>query len=349
MRIKFVSKTAPEDIPALWQPLLDIAELPSDVSVTFDPDDRDYDFLIVYEDLPPLPGEKKINRVEPLACARDNTLLITTEPSSIRIDGPNYLRQFGAIWTSKPPSLTVDLARIDGPPPLRYFFGRNLAGGQHRDLSKPLPEKTQDLSVMCSNKAMGHTLHSKRLEFVKALKAEMGDALALFGRGFDTVDDKADAMTPYRYHIAIENHVQPGHITEKLTDCFLAGCLPFYFGAPDYDRWFPKDAVIPINIFDFDQAVKTIRETIESNAYEARFEAIGRAREIALKEWNTVAASVNVAASRYDENASRGGQLYGRHAFRKAHPFNAAQDAIFRARMQRSAAARPMQQQSGMS
>jgi len=68
---------------------------------TFDPDDREYDFLVVYEDLPPNIGERKIHRSEKLACPKSHSLLIMTEPSSIRIDGLNYLSQFGEIWTSR--------------------------------------------------------------------------------------------------------------------------------------------------------------------------------------------------------------------------------------------------------
>jgi len=41
------------------------------------------------------------------------------------------------------------------------------------------------------------------------------------------MNDKAAALDPYQYHIAIENHVFTHHMTEKLPDAFLGYTLPF--------------------------------------------------------------------------------------------------------------------------
>lgn len=329
IRVKFVSKTSPDQIDALWRPLLpDGTNQIGRCLFTFDPDAKDYDFLAVYEDLPPLPGQKTINRREALACARKNTLLITTEPSSIRIDGPHYLRQFGHVWTNKHPTLVQHPNQIRETPPLRFFYGRNMAGGAHLSLPKDAPVKSKDLSAMSSTKAMAHTVHAKRLEFMLALRARLPE-LDLFGRGIVAVDDKAEAMADYRYHIAVENHVEPGHFTEKLTDCFLAGCLPFYFGDPDHASVFPEQSVVPIDIYDLDGAVKLIRRTISDNAFEARKAAIDEAREITLTQFNTLRAVALKVESLFDPKESLGGMIAGRHAFRRDHPFKATADAIF--------------------
>lgn len=341
MRIKFVSKTPPDDIEKLWAPLLHAANLPASLSVTFDADARDYDFLIVYEDLPPRFGETKIYRSERLACAKANTMLITTEPASIRIDGPAYVQQFGVIWTSKPPQFTPGVRRISSPPPLRFFYGRNLGGGPHRTPGGPFPEKTHDLSAMCSKKAMDHTLHKRRLDFIEAIKTRLGDQLHLFGRGFHPVDDKAEAMDSFRYHIAIENHQQNGHITEKLTDCFLAGCLPFYFGAPNYADYFPERSVIPIDIMDIEGSENTIRNAIKNNAFMKRLDAVKTARNITLQDWNTVWTACESAAQWYNPDDTKGGIIHGRHAFRRVHPFKAIRDALFVTKARHSSAAKP--------
>ena len=125
IRIKFVSKTQPDAIEALWRPLLPPGSDHIGPCVfDFNPDGRDYDFLVAYEDLPPLQGEKKIRRTETLGCAPINSLLLTTEPASIRIDGPHYLRQFGHVWTAKHPSLVKHPNQIRQTPPLRFFYDR---------------------------------------------------------------------------------------------------------------------------------------------------------------------------------------------------------------------------------
>ena len=357
---------------------------------TFDPDDREYDFLVVYEDLPPNIGERKIHRSEKLACPKSHTLLIMTEPSSIRIDGLNYLSQFGEVWTSRafdwetifhldakgcrvnnlpstlPPlhferrQKMIERSR-DGyrPPPLRWFYGRDMEGSNHLTLEQitdKYPLKKSDLSTVTSNKSMKHTVHAQRLKFVTALKKRLGENLSLYGRGFpeDTgiheVRDKREAMRDYRYHIAIENHLQAGHYTEKLTDCFLALSLPFYFGAPDYAKYYPRDAVIPIDIFDLDKSEKIIREAIASNQYEKRLSAIKDAKSIALSASNPLNRARHWAYSLERSSSSEtfprpreNSVIHGRHAFRRAHPIKAAQDAIYRAKMKRHPSSSPLQ------
>ena len=43
---------------------------------------------------------------------------------------------------------------------------------------------------------------------------------------------KIDIMRRYRYCLVFENQRQPGYVTEKLLDCFVAGSVPLYWGAP---------------------------------------------------------------------------------------------------------------------
>lgn len=344
IRIKFVSKTQPDQVEGLWRPLMPTGtDQIGACRFSFDLDDRDYDFLVAYEDLPPLPGSSKVLRREPLACAPINTMLLTTEPASIRIDGPRYLRQFGHVWTHKHPSLVRHPRQIRETPPLRFFYGRNLAGGAHLTIPENPPAKSADLSAMSSTKAMAHTVHARRLAFFTELKAELGETLNLFGRGILPVDDKAEAMATYRYHIAVENHVEPGHFTEKLIDCFVAGCLPFYFGDPDYAKIFPSDALIPIDIFDVPASAQIIRDAIATDQFQSRQSALLEARATTLDRFNTLRAVADKVEKVFDEHANRGGVIHGRHAFRKAHPFKAAQDALFVARSRRKSHAHPLQ------
>lgn len=218
-----------------------------------------------------------------------------------------------------------------------------MAGGAHLDIPETVPEKRKDLSAMSSTKAMAHTVHAQRLAFMLALKERLSDDLHLSGRGIAPVDDKAEAMADYRYHVAVENHVEPAHFTEKLTDCFVAGCLPFYFGDPTYDATFPKDAVIPIDIFDLDGAVSIIRHAIQTDQFAKRQTALAEARKITLEQFNTLRAVAAKVEDLYDPNAARGGALCGRHAFRKAHPLKAISDAFFRAKSRKSPQAASIQ------
>lgn len=206
----------------------------------------------------------------------------------------------------------------------------------------PLP-KTKDLSTVCSTKQMAHTVHAKRYEFVMALRERLPE-LNVYGRGINPIDEKSEAMNDYRYHIAIENHIESGHWTEKLSDSFLAFCLPFYFGDPDYASVFPKNSVIPIDIYNLDEAEGIIREAIAQNAYEKRLSDIIKARQLVLTEHNLmmrVVGLINARETKPTPNVQN--FIYGRHIFRRKFPLKAASDALFRTRMRKHPKASPLQ------
>jgi len=211
------------------------------------------------------------------------------------------------------------------------------------ELSKSLPEKTANLSTVCSTKRMSHTIHAARLDFVMKLRERLR-ALDVYGRGIRPISDKAEAMKAYRYHIAIENHIEPGHWTEKLADCFLAGCLPFYFGDPEYQKVFPRDAVIPIDIFDIDAAENTIRTAIKNDEYSKRQTSLLEARRRVLTQ-QTPLNWVAKFVTEMDLDGSRveKGKIYNRHAFRKKHPLKALSDLNFRTFSQFHPSAKPLQ------
>jgi len=339
IKVKFLAKTSPNQDPALWLSLFsDRIPAIGDCHFSFDIDDQDYDWLVLYQGLPPLKGQKKVNRQEKLSCSRKNTLLITTEPSSIRIDGPHFLGQFGHILTAKNPKLVKHPNQIFQTPPLRWFYGRPLTDGDNHYLdidflkSKKTSTKTHDLSTVCSHKRMQKTAHAQRYDFTMELKKRLGEHLHLFGRGINPISNKAEAMDEFRYHIAIENHIEPHHWTEKIADCFLAYCLPFYYGPPNIGDYFPLEAIIPIDIFDIDGSEKIIRDAIKNKLYEKRLPAIIEARKRVLEDHNLMNVIANIVQT-YDQPSVTSGEIIkGRHIFRKKHPIKATLDAFHRIR-----------------
>lgn len=343
LNVKFLAKTPPDQDTALWLSLFP-GWLPKigDVRFHFDLDYRDYDWLVVYEGLPPLAGERKINRREKLACARENTLLITTEPSSIRIDGPHFLRQFGHVLTAKNPKLVKHPNQIFQTPPLRWFYGRPMSDDDTHYVDvdsfaarSPISKK-HDLSTVCSNKRMSHTVHAQRYDCIMELKRRLGDELHLFGRGINPISNKAEAMDNFKYHIAVENHIEPHHWTEKIADCFLAYCLPFYYGPPNIGDYFPEDAVIPIDIFDIDGAEHTIRIAIKNGEYEKRLPAINQARNRVLNEYNLMNVIARLVTEKHKSHSyPKNAYIEGRHIYRKTHPIKSSLDGIHRIRFKK--------------
>lgn len=287
---------------------------------SFDADDRDYDWLVVYEDLRTANIHGKRGLQEALACPPRHTLLVTSEPSSIKHYGNAYTRQFGCVLTSQEAWALPHPDRIFSQAGLIWIYGV----GAERALSfeemaaHPPTDKTRDVSMVFSPKRQRHTLHHRRFSFMRSLMQTMPE-LDVYGRGARPLDDKAEALDAYRYHVAIENFLGPHHWTEKLSDAFLGLTLPFYCGCPNAADYFPPESFIPIDMRDPTGAARIIRQAIRNNEYEKRLPAIMEARRRVLFEHNLFALLSREIAKRHDPAARPvpGSVLYSRHALRK--------------------------------
>ena len=90
--------------------------------------------------------------------------------------------------------------------------------------------------------------------------------------------DKSEALCPFVYSIVMENDRYPGYFTEKLTDCFVTGTVPIYYGAPDIGDYFDADGIIQAN--SVDEIINTLRflweEENARNQYIARLYSLRR-------------------------------------------------------------------------
>jgi hypothetical protein len=296
---------------------------------SFDADDRDYDWLVVYDDLRSANVHGKRGLQEALACPPRHTLLVTSEPSSIKHYGNAYTRQFGCVLTSQEAWALPHPDRIFSQAGLIWIYGV----GAGRVLSfdemaaQPPTDKTRVVSMVFSPKRQRHTLHHRRFSFMRSLMQAMPE-LDVYGRGARPLDDKAEALDAYRYHVAIENYFGPHHWTEKLSDAFLGLTLPFYAGCTNVSDYFPAESYIPIDIRDPVGAARIIRQAIQNNEYEKRLPAIMEARRRVLYEHNLFAVLSREIVRRHDPTATAasGNVLYSRHALRKKYPSVALQD-----------------------
>jgi len=55
---------------------------------------------------------------------------------------------------------------------------------------------------------------------------------------------KSETLGKYKFALCFENSILKGWITEKLFDCFFAGTVPVYWGAPDVTDYIPENAFI---------------------------------------------------------------------------------------------------------
>jgi hypothetical protein len=63
------------------------------------------------------------------------------------------------------------------------------------------------------------------------------------------LDSKLETLGRYRFAICFENMVLSGWITEKIFDCFFAGTIPIYLGAPDVEEYIPAESFIDMRRF----------------------------------------------------------------------------------------------------
>ena len=297
---------------------------------TFDPEAREYDWLVVYEDLRTANKDGKRGLQETLACPSRQTMLVTTEPSSIKHYGNAYTRQFGCVLTSQEEWALPHRDRIFSQAGLIWIYGVGTGYELSFDhmVTQPPSNKTRDISMVFSPKRMRHTLHHRRFDFMQQLMQILPE-MDVYGRGAKPLDDKAEALDAYRYHVAIENHISPHHWTEKLSDAFLGLTLPFYAGCPNAADYFPPESFIPIDMKDPAGAAAMIRQAIADKEYEKRLPAIIEARRRVLFEHNLFAVIAREIGKRHSQNLpaeTKGAVLYSRHALRSKHPLGGLQD-----------------------
>ena len=285
-----------------------------------DGDCRDYDWLVVYEEVP-RGGGSVVDEAEQLACPKEHTILVTSEPPTIKVYPSCYTRQFAHVLTTHPPE---QLAH-----PNHHFSEGSLFWWAKYPLeevfSMPDYEKTHDLSTVCSAKQQTHTLHQRRYNLVKYISEHIPE-LDWYGRGVKPLEKKCDALSPYRYHIAMENYIAPYHWTEKISDPLLGLCLTFYAGDPRLGDILPPESFIPIPADDPEEACRIIRTAIDNHEYERRLPAIREARRLLLEKYcyfSRVASVIHEAmATEQTPPQVTPCLIKGRHRLRR-NPINA--------------------------
>lgn len=324
LRIKFLSKNPGVDTTLYWQRFLPHASpLVGNCQFIFNRDSKDYDWLVVMDDLPSVANERFTLWRERLACHPDNTLFFTLEPSTIKTYGNGFLAQFGHVLSSQEKFAIQHRNHLCRQCGLPWFYGKTY------EEARNLPSaKNKMLSTVCSSKRQKHTLHHLRYSLTQILKKEIPD-MEVFGHGHREIEIKALALDAYEYHLAIENHLAPHHWTEKLADAFLGGCFPIYFGAPNVYDYFPEESLALVDIRNQAEAIDEIQQLVHSDKAKKSRPAIKEARRLVLEEYALFPMLARTIEELHQTrtvppNSER--EILSRHAWRRAHP---AQSILF--------------------
>lgn len=186
---------------------------------------------------------------------------------------------FARVYTHHPQANTATTRYFTAPPAIPWYINKDydeLAQAQ-------VPEKTKSLSwvVGSGSDLPGHLDRARFLHFIQQTDLEID----LWGRAVRPIDDKWDGLAPYRFSIAVENNSGPDMWTEKLADCFLSWSIPLYHGCTNLEKYFPKEAFIPIDINNPAEALATIRREATPESWQARLPALAKARQLVLEKY----------------------------------------------------------------
>ncbi|MFZ4724792.1 MAG: glycosyltransferase family 10 domain-containing protein [Paludibacter sp.] len=153
--------------------------------------------------------------------------------------------------------------------------------------------KNKKISIISSDLTL-LSGHKKRFAFVNKMIGHFKDKVDVFGRGFNEIPDKFDALNNYQFSIAIENNVLNDYFTEKISECFLTYTMPIYFGCPNIEEYYDSKSFIKIDIDNYNEAIHTIESAMNSNVYDNSLEYIIDSRNRYLNKYHFAPAIVSI-------------------------------------------------------
>jgi hypothetical protein len=117
-------------------------------------------------------------------------------------------------------------------------------------------------------------LYLERLRAIHFFEREAPEEFDLYGRGWNApqrfslkenlfgfkkytsfvgpvpnTEAKFETLSKYKFNICFENCVIDGYVSEKIIDCFKANTVPIYWGAPNIEKYIPKDCFVDFRDF----------------------------------------------------------------------------------------------------
>lgn len=263
---------------------------------------NDCDFWFIVED-------NYIYTTEKVKCRKIIFLGAETVYSNDYFNSPwmvEFIKQFDLIYSA---GFIHGKDVINSPPFLPWMYS-----GNHGHIYGCLDEKSLPLnssfkhknkiSVICSNKQL-NDIQRLRFNFVKEVKNYFKDTIDWFGVGVNPIDVKSTAICNYKYHIVLENQIRNNLFSEKLYDSYLGLSMPIYSGAPNISKYFPKDSLLEIDIFDLRDSISKIEKLVSGNSYEDNLVNIMHARELVLREFNIINRIINIAKNLGNDNSKK--------------------------------------------
>jgi len=156
----------------------------------------------------------------------------------------------------------------------KKYFKINFSSKIPTDLDFDLNKKKKLCTMIAGHKLKSHLLelYTERIKAIRWFEENHPEDFDLYGIGWDkyyfkgtlarlnrfevlarllrpsypsykgSIKSKKEILQKYKFAICYENARDiPGYITEKIFDCFFAGCVPVYWGAPNITDYIPQN------------------------------------------------------------------------------------------------------------
>lgn len=215
--------------------------------------------FIIYNEMPKI--------VKDISLEKDNYLVIfeseVVRPDNWNTENHNYFKKIFT-WNDK---------YVDN----KKYFKINFSHKIPDKVEFNIKNKKKLCTMIVANKFKSHPLelYTERIKTIRWFEQNHPEDFDLYGIGWDKyyfkgilsrlnrfnvlrkilkpkypsykgpIKSKKEIYKKYKFAICYENARNiPGYITEKIFDCFFAGCVPVYWGAPNITDYIPEDTFI---------------------------------------------------------------------------------------------------------
>lgn len=183
----------------------------------------------------------------------------------------------------------------------KKYFKFNFAQEIPKQINKDISQKEKLCTLIAGNKKVNHPLelYTKRVEAIRWFEKHHPSDFDFYGIGWDEcrienryinflfkksklsklvkpnfpsykgkVDSKKEVLQKYKFAICYENARDiSGYITEKIFDCFFAGCIPVYWGADNITSHIPEGCFIDKRKFNNYEALYNYMSNMSAQEY----------------------------------------------------------------------------------
>ena len=246
-----------------------------------------YDYIVVIDNL-----KEEIKTT----LSKTKRIIFLGEPPYVKNYNKKFLKQFGEVYGCHQKKVEHGFVRLSIPL-LPWMVGCHLHENTHQcssgkfltyqDFQKDedLKPRLNKICLITSNKTFTRG-HRDRVHFVERILKEYPGLVDVYGNGYKSISDKWDVLSRYKYSIVIENCSYPNYWTEKLADCFLAGCYPIYYGCTNINEYFSNESMDVVDINNFEVAIHQLRMILLSSKYEDSMNSRCESRNLVLNKYN---------------------------------------------------------------